>query len=159
MTPLRNATLVFLIKKSEGKMTDICLAMKKRGFGAGRWNGVGGKVEPNETTEDAVRRETAEEIGVSLKNLDKVAELSFYFPHNPSWDQMVHVYFSDSWENEPAESEEMNPCWFKISNIPFDKMWPDDTFWLPKVLEGKLLNATFRLGNGDSILEKEINIL
>jgi len=43
MEKLRNATLVFLIKKSQGKITDICLAMKKRGFGMNRWNGVGEK--------------------------------------------------------------------------------------------------------------------
>ncbi len=41
---MRDCTLLFLIKKNDGVITDVCLAMKKRGFGAGRWNGVGGKV-------------------------------------------------------------------------------------------------------------------
>ena len=45
---LRDATLVFLIKRSQGKILEICLAMKKRGFGMNRWNGVGGKVEKDE---------------------------------------------------------------------------------------------------------------
>ena len=45
---LRDATLVFLIKRSQGKISEICLAMKKRGFGMNRWNGVGGKVEKDE---------------------------------------------------------------------------------------------------------------
>ncbi|MFA6919339.1 MAG: hypothetical protein WC244_04525 [Patescibacteria group bacterium] len=40
---LRDSTLVFLIKKSQEKVTEICLAMKKRGFGMNRWNGVGGQ--------------------------------------------------------------------------------------------------------------------
>ena len=34
----------------------ILLGMKKRGFGSGKWNGFGGKVEPNETIEDAAKR-------------------------------------------------------------------------------------------------------
>lgn len=159
MEKLRNATLVFLIKKSGGKITDICLAMKKRGFGVNKWNGTGGKVEQGETIEESARRETKEEVDVEIKNLDKVAELSFYFPHNPAWNQTVHVYFSDTWEGQPTEGEEMRPSWFSVPEIPFPKMWPDDTFWLPIVLSGKLLKATFKLGEADVILEKVINIV
>jgi len=34
----------------------ILLGYKKRGFGAGKWNGFGGKVEIGETVEDAAKR-------------------------------------------------------------------------------------------------------
>ncbi len=157
---LRNATLVFLIKKSQGKVSDICLAMKKRGFGIGRWNGVGGKVdESDKTIENGAKREAKEEIGAVVKELKKVAELSFYFSHNQAWDQLVYVYFAESWNGEPVESEEMNPKWFSVKEIPFQKMWPDDEFWLPEVLKGNLLKAVFRFGENDVILEKEVNII
>jgi len=160
MEKLRNATLVFLVKKSQGEITDICLAMKKRGFGMNRWNGVGGKVDDQkETIEDAAKRETKEEIDIFIKELNKIAELSFYFPHNPAWDQMVHVYFSESWDGEPKESEEMNPKWFSINEIPFQEMWPDDIFWLPEVMKGNLLKAMFKFGENDFIQDKEINIV
>lgn len=160
MTKLRDATLVFLIKKSGNEITDICLAMKKRGFGMGRWNGVGGKVEAEkETIEDAAKRETREEINVEIKEINKVAELSFYFPHNPAWNQMVHVYFTESWEGEPVESEEMNPKWFSVNNLPYSEMWPDDIFWIPEVLKGNLVSATFQFGEKDIILNKEVNIV
>ena len=159
MTKLRNATLVFLVKKSRGEITDICLAMKKRGFGKNRWNGVGGKVDGQETIEEAAKRETEEEIDVSAKELNKVAEISFYFPHNPAWDQMVHVYFADSWDGEPKESEEMNPKWFSINEIPFQDMWPDDIFWLPEVMKGNLLKAMFKFGENDVVQSKKINIV
>ena len=78
---MRDTTLVFLVKKDSTMITDICLAMKKRGFGAGRYNGVGGKVEKGESIEDAARRETKEEIGVEVLTLIKCAELTFIFPH------------------------------------------------------------------------------
>ena len=159
MTKLRNATLVFLVKKSQGEITNICLAMKKRGFGKNRWNGVGGKVDGQETIEEAAKRETEEEIDVSAKELNKVAEISFYFPHNPAWDQMVHVYFADSWDGEPKESEEMNPKWFSINEIPFQDMWPDDIFWLPEVMKGNLLKAMFKFGENDVVQSKKINIV
>ena len=160
MNKLRNATLVFLIKKSQGEIKDICLAMKKRGFGMNRWNGIGGKVDDqNETIEDAAKRETKEEVGVIVKELNKVAELSFYFPHNPVWDQIVHVYFSENWDGEPRESEEMNPKWFSKDELPFQDMWPDDIFWLPEVLKGNLLKAMFKFGEKDVVLDKKVNIV
>ena len=34
----------------------ILLGYKKRGFGEGRWNGFGGKVEPGEMIEEAAKR-------------------------------------------------------------------------------------------------------
>jgi 8-oxo-dGTP diphosphatase/2-hydroxy-dATP diphosphatase len=159
MKKLKNATLLFLVKKSQGQITHICLAMKKRGFGVNRWNGVGGKVEKNETINKAAKREAKEEIGVKVKDINKVAELSFFFPDNPLWDQLVHVYFSENWEGNPIETEEMNPKWFPTSEIPFKSMWPDDEFWVPEVLKGNLLKAMFKFGKNDAVLEKEINIV
>ena len=160
MKKLKNATLVFLIKKSQGEITDICLAMKKRGFGINRWNGVGGKVDDRkETIEDAAKREAKEEIDVFVKEMNKIAELSFYFSRNPEWDQIVHVYFSEIWDGEPRESEEMNPKWFSINEIPFQEMWPDDIFWLPEAMKGNLLKAMFKFGENDYIEDKEMDIV
>ncbi len=159
MQKLKNTTLVFLIKKSHGQITDICLAMKKRGFGINRWNGVGGKVEQKETIEEAAKRETKEEVGVDIKNLNKVAELAFYFPNNPLWDNLAHVYFSENWRGNPIETEEMNPKWFAVSEMPFSNMWPDDEFWVPEVIKGNLLKAIFRFGEGDVILDKKIDVI
>ena len=62
MNEIRNTTLLFLIKRENANIVEICLAMKKRGFGMNRWNGVGGKLEKDETVEQATIRET-EEIG------------------------------------------------------------------------------------------------
>lgn len=160
MNKLRKSTLVFLINKSEGNITDICLAMKKRGFGVNRWNGVGGKVDDQkETVEEAAKRETKEEINVSVKDLKKVAELSFYFPHNPAWDQIVHVYLTESWDGDPKESEEMRPEWFLLKDIPFQEMWSSDQFWLLEVLRGALIKGNFIFGEKDIIHSKEVQLV
>lgn len=157
MSPFHNATLLFLIKKSDTTITEICLGMKKRGFGFGRWNGVGGKVnETSETIEEAAIRETREEIGVSVRNMHKVAELSFFFPHRPEWNQKVHTYLCASWSENPRESEEMKPQWFSVQKIPFVSMWPDDPFWLPRVLSGEILRAEFTFDENDGILSHTI---
>ncbi len=149
---LRNSTLCFLIKKSTNT-NEACLALKKRGFGVGRWNGVGGKVELGESIEDAVKREAFEEIGVRVIEIKKFAELTFLFPDNPGWNQLVHVYICSKWEDEPVESEEMKPEWYEVSKIPYKEMWVDDELWLPKVLEGKEITGTFCFGPNDVLLE------
>lgn len=154
---MRDTTLLFLVKQQGGKITEICLAMKKRGFGAGRYNGVGGKLDEGEQIIDAAKRETLEEIGVRVGELDKKAELTFFTPHKPEWNQLVHVYFVREWEGEPIESEEMRPEWFKIEDIPYQNMWPDDAFWLPEVLNEKIVTGTFTFSEDGSITSKEMH--
>jgi len=149
---LRQATLCFLIKNDE-----ILLAMKKRGFGQGKWNGVGGKQNDEEEIGLTAVRETREEIGVTPKNLEKVALLNFYFPHNSNWNQQVVVYLAKDWDGEPTESDEMAPKWYKKSQLPFDSMWQDDIHWLPLILSGQKIEADFMFGEKDSMLEFYIN--
>lgn len=150
--PTKQATLCFLVKNKE-----ILLAMKNRGFGVGRWNGVGGKPNPGESIEQTVVREAQEEINVIPQNLVHKATLDFNFSYKPEWNQQVIVYFSDQWQGTPTETEEMKPQWFKKDQIPYDSMWPDDKLWLPLVLEGKNVNAQFVFGDNDEILDYRIN--
>ena len=134
--------------------------MKKRSFGKGRWNGVGGKLNPGESVEEAVVRETKEEIGVHPKNITKVAELDFAFPeHKKDWNQTAHVYFCDEWEGEPTESEEMSPQWFHVDEVPFHAMWPDDIFWYPRVLQGEIIKGNFVFGDNDDVLEHTLKTI
>ncbi len=131
-TPLKQATLVFLIKDNQ-----ILLAMKKRGFGVGKYNGIGGKQQGNETIEETAKRETQEEIGVRPILLEKIAVTNFSFLGKPDWGQQVTSFICNKWEGAPAESEEMNPKWFDTNEIPFSEMWEDDQYWVPLILPGK----------------------
>lgn len=136
---------------------EILLAMKKRGFGSGRWNGVGGKLEPNETIEQAAVRECQEEIGVTPRNLEHVAVHDFLFPSGE--DMQVHTFMSKEWEGEPVESDEMRPQWFKLSDIPYEEMWQDDIMWLPFVLQGKRLRTKFTFDENDNICAAEVEMV
>lgn len=148
-------TLVFLLKGD-----NILLAMKKRGFGIGRFNGVGGKVEPGESIEQAIIRETQEEIGVDILEFEKKADIVFdeYFKGNPEIVH-VHVFVATKWSGKPIESDEMAPKWFKTNNLPYDQMWQDDPFWVPEVINGKKVLAKFKLDESDKIVSKNVKIV
>ena len=155
---MQQTTLCFLVKEDNNEK-ELLLAMKKRGFGENRWNGVGGKFDPEKDKDisNTAIREMKEEIGVTPEEIKKVAILSFYFPYKKDWSQDVHVFFAKNWRGEPKETEEMKPKWFKIKEIPFDKMWPDDKYWLPRVLKGERIKAefVFKLPDNDQEEKKE----
>lgn len=148
---MRPVTICFLIRENE-----ILLAMKKRGFGVGKWNGIGGKVQGKETIKEAAVREMKEEIGVvaNLKHLESFGSIKFYFKNKPEWDQHMHIFLVRKWDREPEESEEMKPKWYRHQEIPFKKMWIDDEYWLPKVLAGKKIEGRFYFNSDGNTFDK-----
>jgi len=161
---MKQTTLCILVRQNKDE-DEVLLAMKKRGFGVGKWNGVGGKIDPakgDRNIVDVAIRESEEEIGIKIRDLEKVAILKFRFPYIPkkkSWDQDVHVFLVKLWDGEPVESEEMLPQWFKMKEIPFNKMWDDDKIWLPQVLAGKKLKADFIFKEGEIIDDHKVEIV
>lgn len=149
---MKQLTILFLVRNDE-----VLLAMKKRGFGKDRWNGVGGKVEPNETIEQAMQRECREEIHVNVTKFTKQAVIVFDEAHLGVRDLLqVHVFIGTAWEGEPEETEEMAPRWFTRDSIPYKEMWADDTYWLPQVLAGKKVRASFTMDDQDQVIEHDV---
>ena len=152
-------TLALVMRNDE-----LLLGMKKRGFGEGRWNGFGGKVEEGETVEAAARREVEEEVGISVTAMEEVGVLDFSFAENDK-ELEVHVFIVTDFVGLPRETEEMRPAWFEFANVPYEMMWPDDVYWLPLLLEGKTFRGTFHFDRPSDgtytsvILKKELSVL
>lgn len=120
----------------------VLLGMKKRGFGAGHWNGFGGKLQEGETIEQAAHREVQEEVGVTMLDMKEVGVLDFGFQNDPKVME-VHIFRTTEFTGEPVETEEMRPEWFDTDKIPYDEMWSDDKYWLPLLLQGKKFKGRF----------------
>ena len=139
------ATLCFIIQNGEALLIE-----KKRGVGEGLYNGPGGKLENNETPKQCAIRETKEEITVTPKEPEKVGELEFMFGEKPF--MYVHIYKTDNFSGEPEETEEAKPEWFPTNNLPYEQMWPDDKYWIPKMLNEEKFTARFQFDqDGDQI--------
>ena len=140
------------------KDNEVLLGMKKRGFGEGRWNGFGGKVEKGETIFEAAMREMEEESGLMVEELEERGSIDFHFMDTGKLME-VHMFEVLKYSGELTETEEMKPQWFNLEEIPFHSMWADDPYWFPLFLKKKKFGGRIIFENNDKILSHEINIL
>lgn len=140
--------LLFVIRDNQ-----ILLIRKKRGLGAGKINGPGGRIEPGESAIEAAIRETREELGVVAHNPSLRGELHFQFLDGYS----LHcsVFVSDDCSGEAIETDEAIPLWTPLHAIPYQEMWADDQHWLPGTIEGKNFRAWFTF-DGEQMLDHHI---
>lgn len=134
--PDLHATLMFVHQGSR-----VLLIEKLRGIGEGKINGPGGKVDPGETPEECVVRECQEELHITCLDPVKRGELWFVMSDLP--DIHCHVYTATKFTGTPTATDEAIPYWCEIADIPFDRMWEDDSYWLRQALSGENFDARF----------------
>ena len=143
-TPRDGATLVFVVRDGA-----VLLIRKKRGLGAGKVNGPGGRLEAGETPAQCAVREAQEELGVTPTGLRHMGELRFQFADG--YGLHCHVFRADGCEGEAHETDEAAPLWTPLHAIPYGEMWADDALWLPAMLTGRRFDGRF-VFDGDAML-------
>lgn len=143
-----HAVILFIIQDG-----NILLIEKKRGLGAGKINGPGGKIDPGETSLEAAIRETQEELLITPHAPRKLGELHFSMSDHP--DILCHIYRSDGYTGTPTETDEAVPVWTTLQEIPYERMWEDDRHWLPLVLVETTFLGRF-VFEGERMLWREI---
>ena len=133
----------------------ILLGMKKRGFGKGRWNGFGGKLHDGESVEDAMKREFYEECRVAVLESQEAGRIDFEFPESGELLE-VHFYRILRYSGTAVETEEMRPQWFRLDEIPYEQMWPDDRHWMPFFLERRRFGGSIAFDANDNIIRNDI---
>jgi 8-oxo-dGTP diphosphatase len=148
--PQQRATLLFVIRDGQ-----VLLIHKKRGLGAGKINGPGGRIDPGETPRQGAIREVQEELKITPSGIQHRGELRFQFVDGLSIH--CHVFAAAGYEGEPQETEEAIPLWTPVEKIPYDNMWADDRIWFPLMLAGKKFAGRF-LFDGDAMLAHELTV-
>lgn len=120
-----------------------------------QFNGFGGKLEPGESIVHGAVREMKEESGVDVLDPSLRGYIKFTFEGSP---EILHVYVfrATDYTGEVQESEEMAPQWFPQEDIPLDKMWADDAYWLPLLLAGKCFRASFHFVGHATIVQHSV---
>ena len=147
-SPTERASLCFVIRDWK-----ILLIQKKRGLGAGKVNGPGGRQEPGETPLECARRETREEVGVEPLGLEAAGELHFQFVDGYA----LHcvVFTANDLKGDLIETPEAAPFWRDVDDIPFDDMWTDYRHWIPWMLARRPFKGFFHF-DGDRMLSGRV---
>ena len=148
--PIDVATLAFVVRDGQ-----VLLIEKRRGLGAGKVNGPGGRLEPGETPLAAAIRETEEEVLATPTDLAPAGELRFQFLDGHS----IHVYVfrADGLRGEPGETAEALPFWCPLTAIPYERMWEDDRWWFPHLLARTPFSGRF-LFDGDRMVDHVLDL-
>lgn len=131
---MRRATVCFLLSEES-----VLLGKRLSLFCNGIWNGPGGKQKSNESLKECAIRETAEEVGVYPYSdaLCRFAVLNAYHPapdgYRREW--RVHFYVATNWHGTPWPREGFEYLqWFPLRDLPYDRMMPDQMYWLPQAI-------------------------
>lgn len=142
------ATILFVVRGGQ-----ILLIRKKRGLGAGKINGPGGRIDAGETALAGAVREVQEELLVTPTGVVERGVLLFQFVDGYSIH--VTVFVAQNCDGEPTETDEAVPLWTDVGAIPYDEMWADDVLWLPAVLQGRRVRGRF-VFDGDRMVDHEV---
>lgn len=113
----------------------------------GKWNGLGGKMEPGESPEECATREVQEESGLIALKLIFKGILSFpSFSAEEDW--YAFVYVVDEFEGQLIDSPEGNLRWVDNNRILELNLWEGDLFFLPLLEKPGIFSGKFVYKDG-----------
>lgn len=102
----------------------------------GKFNGLGGKMHPDEDVVSCMRRELHEEAGITATELVLRGTINWtnFGPNGEDW--LGFIFRIDAFEGEPrARNEEGSLEWHEIARLDELPMWEGDRHFLPLVFD------------------------
>ncbi len=140
---LKLATLVYVRKDSKTLMLH-----KAKGYQKGKWNGLGGKLEPGESPEECMRREVFEESGLHVEKAKLKGFLTW-----PDFDGVddwyAFVFVVTDFSGQPVSSDEGELHWIENSKLMELNLYDGDRIFIPWLEQDKLFSGKFRYEAGE----------
>ena len=104
---------------------------KKNDYNSGKWIGVGGHIEDDETPEEAAIREVKEETGFDVRSLTCSGEVIFV---NNDYEEIMYVYEITDFDGEQIICDEGDLKWVALKDLYDYPMWEGDKAFLPSLI-------------------------
>lgn len=149
---MKLATLCYV--RQDGRTLMIHRVKRAGDIHLGKWNGLGGKLEPGESPEQCVVREVREEAGLEILQPQFHGLLIFADFKQDDW--YVWVFSADRFRGTLADSSpEGNLAWIPDEDLTSLNLWPSDHIFLPWLAGGKIFSARFQYA-GDEMMGHEV---
>ncbi|MBM9605239.1 NUDIX hydrolase [Desulfopila inferna] len=131
------ATLGFILSPDE-KMTLLVHRNKRRDdYHFGKFNGLGGKLEPGEDIVSCLKREIREEAGIEANNVILRGTVNWSGFGGEGEDWFGFIFLVKNYDGSPYTSNnEGELMWQEVSRLSSLPMWEGDRFFLPLVFDG-----------------------
>lgn len=150
---MKLTTLCYIIKDSKWLM--LHRIKKKDDENAGKWIGVGGKLEDGESPENCLYREVSEETGMKIKKHRFRGVVTFC---SDIWDdEMMFLYTADTYEAEPAICDEGELAWIDEKDIPSLRLWEGDRIFIDLLIKNAPFFSLKLIYEEDSLVSAELD--
>jgi 8-oxo-dGTP diphosphatase len=116
----------------DGKYLMMYRNRKKNDVNAGKWIGVGGKFEKDETPQECALREIFEETGLTGGTLKYEGIIYFTYDHKET--EKIWVYTGEGFEGQLKDCDEGTLEWIGEDDILSLDLWEGDIIFLKKML-------------------------
>ena len=145
-------TVLAYIKK-DGKYLMLFRNKKKADINKGKWIGIGGHLEKDESKEQALVREIKEETGLDVLHYTYRGELLFV---NNDFQEIMYLYLVDEVSGDLIECDEGELAWIKENDLISLNMWEGDYKFLPLLINtDKFIRLELRYSDDQLVEVKE----
>jgi 8-oxo-dGTP diphosphatase len=149
---MKLATLCYVRRDSKTLM--VYRNKKPNDMHMGKWNGLGGKLEPGESPEECAVREIFEESGLQVKTLTLKGFLTFpAFSNDEDW--YAFVYLVSDFTGNLISSPEGELRWIEDSELLKLNLWAGDRIFLPLLERPGIFSGKFVYIDGN-LIEHEV---
>ena len=130
---------------------------KPNDINEGKWIGVGGHVERDESPEECLVREVREETGLTLTAYKFRGLITFV--NSKCESELMCVFTADGYTGELITCNEGELRWVDKTQVPNLPTWEGDRVFLDLLLSNEERFFSIKLQyEGDQLVEKKINL-